>query len=226
MNVKDSILPIFMSFGLLVISLSLVITSKTNLPQHILHKGRIVLSSEIHAGKASALYDTDLNTSLVLTFPDAPPEGTYLLADLALSHFPPEQHPEPRKPQKIIVYNGRCTNCARPKFLEYSRIKKATIEILARRANDPDVENFIPPSRILYTRDVELADMAGPQSIGLEIPRAPKSISYPENVSYLIVKIIAKEVYSGTLYPNTVAIAEIQYVDSGDDGRYHTWGIE
>lgn len=212
-----------------------VLTSRHNLPTETLKRGRIVIVSgtpkEVSAplkgdGSPSRLLDGNLEEAALLENPTRHPEGLFFLSDLALSHWPPEKPgmpPRERRPVALVIYNGVCTDCPLETFRAYPRIKKARLEILHRRANDPDVEMVIPEARIVYLTEIELPDRPGPVEIKLSLPIAEKSESYPDHVFYIITKIMPKELYPGTKAQTPVGLAEIEYVDESREGQRHVW---
>lgn len=212
-----------------------VMTSRHNLATETLKRGRIVIVSgtprEVPApiqgdGSPSRLLDENLEEPTLLENPTKHPEGLFFLSDLALTHYPPEKKgmkPRERQPLALIIYNGVCTACPPEVFRSYPRIKKARLEILHRRANDPDVEMVIPDARIVYLTEIELPDRPGPVEIPLPMPVAEKSESYPEHVFYIIAKIMPKELYPGTKAQTPVGLAEIEYVDRSPGGPRHVW---
>ncbi len=221
-NIAPLILPLTTVSILLAFVLFRSLQKESDLKSSVLHRGRIVLSSgDIHfgpdsfAGDADNIFDGDLNSPALLRHPSGNPEGTYLLADLALTHWPGRKGDVPRirKTRGLVIYNGPCHDCSRSVFTRYSRIKKARIEILYRRANDPDREFIIPPAHIVYTKEIELRDTDTPAFIELPVPTPPHSNYYPENVSYIIGKIIVEQVFPGEVYPGIISVAEIKYID-------------
>ncbi len=212
-----------------------VISSRHALPGETLKRGRIVIVSgravSVKApiqgdGSPSHLLDGNLEEAALLENPTTHPEGLFFLSDLALTHWPPEKeglHPRERRPVSLIVHNGVCTTCPLEVFRSYPRIKRARLEILHRRANDPDVEMVIPEARIVYLTEIELPDRPGPVEIPLPLPAAEKSDAYPDHVFYIIAKIMPKELYPGTKAQTPVGLAEIEYVDMSPGGPPHVW---
>ncbi len=200
--------------------------SRTNLVEKTLQYGRIVLSSgEVlyppddpeRDGSASHVLDRDPDSPAILSYPHPPPEGTHLLIDLALTHFPGEQEGSPpriRRARELLLYNGPCVECDASHFRSFSRIKQARVEILYRRANNPDAEFLIPPAHPVWSKTLTLPDRPGPFSLSLrEIPPPPSSPAYPEGVSYIIAKITILSVYPGERFPGRVALGEVLYSD-------------
>lgn len=220
-----------------LISVFQVVYSGSRLTTLTLRNGRIVLSSGEYifdradpekSGSVKNIIDGNLQTAAILPFPGPPPEGTYLLIDSALSHWPPAHpgdRPRPRKPAAIRLYNGPCGRCPVEDFRRYSRIRRARIQILNRQANDPDREFLHERTFPIKTMMFDFPDTAGPIDIPLNLPVAPPSPGYPRNVSYIVSKITILEVYPGTEFPGRVAVAEFLYGDRAGEALQGQGGI-
>lgn len=187
--------------------------------------GRIVLSSgdiPYHPlfpninGKANSALDFDVDQPALLRHPSGHPEGTYLLMDLALSHWPkkPDGKPMRRKPVSLIIHNGLCSRCSANRFRAISRIRRAKIEILYRRANNPDEEFVIPPARVVYSKEFSLPDSQEATEIKINPPLPEPSPEYPVNMNYIIGKLTVLDIYPGEVDPNAVAVGEVVYRDA------------
>lgn len=188
----------------------------------------------------SNVIDGDLNSPVFLKYPQNTTEGVYLLMDMALSHFPAnaedirgpnspeessfqiddlcineEDHLRNRKPAGLYLYNGWCTHCDENTFHMFSRMKDIELIFYERRANDPDVEYLIPPVSVMETRQVTLRDGEDPVFIPLSNPHFPVSETYPQNVTYLIIKVVVHTIYEGELHPELLAVREAVYADRG-----------
>lgn len=207
-----------------------------DLPARTLASGRIILSpgefyrspdDPARDGRASNAGDGDAERAAVVPFPAAHPEGTWFLIDLALSHWPgrtPGAPPESRTPRSIQIWNGPCERCAAHEFQRYSRIKRARMEFLVRRANNVDQEYVIPQAVPVWIREIALLDQPGPQTILLDgVPPAAPSSGWPENMNYLILKITVLETYPGAVFSDRVALAETLYSDRGQDNAIKEW---
>ncbi|MCE9597902.1 MAG: hypothetical protein K8S54_08030 [Spirochaetia bacterium] len=195
-----------------------------------LRRGRIVLSSgdEEHfvlannrEGSARLVLDGDPKTFSTLYFPSDHPEGTHFLADLALSHFPGNP-PVSRKPTSLHFLNGPA---APADFEDYARPREVRIAMLARRANDPDVENLIPDAHVIWQSTLTFPDSRD-YTIQLPIPMAESSTGYPENVKLWILKVTVLSIYPGKKYFHNVAIREIDYIDSDASSNVTTWSAK
>lgn len=207
-----------------------------DLPGRIMQHGRVVLSSPgfDDGAEPGLLVDGRTDTAAVLRFPAPPPEGAFLLSDLALTHFPgptgdPDRPLRPRRALALRLFNGACVDCSEQEFRRYGRIKRARLEILQRRANDPDVEFIIPPVRLLRSVELDFPDRPGPVEIPLELPDPDPAPAYPANVFYIICKLTVLEQFPGRKFPDRVAVAELIYVDSDleaalqGEGRPFPW---
>jgi hypothetical protein len=207
-----------------------------NLPARTLASGRIILSpgefyrspdDPARDGRASNAGDGDPERAAVVPFPAAHPEGTWFLIDLALSHWPARTRgaaPESRTPHSITIWNGPCSRCTRTEFQRYSRIKRARVEFLVRRANNVDEEYVIPQAVPVWIREIALLDQPGPQTIPLDgVPPGGPSSGWPENMNYLILKITVLETYPGAVFSDRVALAETLYSDRGQDNAVKEW---
>ena len=195
------------------------------LSEYILKNGRIVLSSsELNyppddpgqSGGRAGIIDGDPSSPVVLRYPAPPPEGVYLLIDTALSHWPPQrdkQTPRARKPAEIIFYNGVCQKCEPEKFRGYSRVRRVRIEILNRKANNPDKDYLHEKTYPVRSFEWEFEDRPGPQRVKLNMPRALDSPAYPQNVFYIVTKIVVLSVYPGEVFNDRVALGELIYGD-------------
>jgi len=224
---RELALPILIATAVLASSLYQGLTFRRTLETDSLRLGRVVLSSgdEPHfrtehnrEGSAHLLLDGDRSTFSRMYFPSDHPEGTHVIADLALSHFPGNP-PMPRKPIAIRILSGHC-DCK--DFQDYARPRRVRLAILERRANDPDVENIIPETHVVWERLVDLPD-SGEYVIPLSLPIARASRAYPENVFLLIMKLVIVDVYPGKKYFHETAIREIEYIDEDASGNRHVW---
>ncbi len=203
-----------------------ILDGRQDLPDRILRGGRVVLGPGLApVGSFSPLLDGDPQTAVTLRFPGPPPEGSYVLADLSLTHFPAlrapgiETGPRPRRAGALRIFNGICANCQEAEFREFGRVRRARVEILVRRANDPDVEFEIPPARVVWSQVIDFPDRPGAVAIPLAVPDPLPSAVYPVNVFYIICKIAPLEQYPGTRFPDRLAIGEIQYFDLALDNE-------
>ncbi|MBL8021579.1 MAG: hypothetical protein JNM27_18050 [Leptospirales bacterium] len=194
-----------------------------------LKRGRIVLSSGDEAefsvarnreGSARLVLDGDPATYSTLYFPSSHPEGTHLLADLALSHFP-GRPPVRRKPLALHFLNG----APPPVFDDFARPKEVRLALLSRRANDPDVENVIPEANIVWETTVTFPDA---QDFEVPLPVSPPgpSSNYPQNVKLWILKLTVLSVYPGKKYFHNVAIREIDYIDTDEYANKTVWSAK
>ncbi len=210
---------------------------RNDLAGHILRSGRLVLSSGdfIHHksdpqrnGNDDHVIDGDLESAAVLLYPSPHPQGTWLLIDLGLSHWPaPESDaaPRPRKPAYVEIFNGPCTRCDGTRFRSHGRWKSVRVELLARRANVMDEEYVIPPEEVLWSRLIRLPDAPGPERLDLsDVPQAPPSSGWPENMSYIRIKFTALDVYPGERFDDRIALSEIVYADvDPESGAIFRW---
>lgn len=198
--------------------------SGRNLERDTLRRGRIALSSGDFAvpneqknrdNSVRFLLDGDLGTHTQIYFPSLHPEGTHVIAELGLTHLPPAEArpPEPLKPVLLRIYQEEGG--------AYSRIKKARISILRRRANDPDRENVIPPTEQIWSQELLLND-APIQEIPVTLPIAQASPRYPEHVYLIIAKIHILEIYPGR-DGNRVALQELEYLTETSGGQRYTF---
>ena len=207
-----------------------------NLPARVLDSGRIVLSSgfiaydsrdPLRSGDDDNLLDGDPETPAVLRHPSGHPEGTtWFLIDLALSHWPALRGgaPRPRRPVSLRIWNGVCAQCPPEVFRRYSRIKRARLQLLQRRANRPDVEYIIPQAEPFGEYEINLPDRPGPVTIeftGAEL--APASPGWPDQIQYLIAKLIIIEIYPGSEFSDRVAVGETLYTDADEQGAAFAW---
>ena len=215
---------ISLSAGLLVLGLALASVFQAlrpgdRLASTILRGGRVALSSGTTTSLGpERVLDGDRTTATALLFPGSHPQGTFLLVDLALSHFPdPSGDPNapliPRRPLHLRIFNGPCQNCDHRTFQRSGRIKRARLELLKRRANDPDVEFEIPPTQILETHDLILPDSPAPVTVEFQQPPAPPSDKYPGTSFYIICKLTVLEIYPGSVDSDIIHVRELEYVD-------------
>ncbi|MCR9143105.1 MAG: hypothetical protein NXI24_12700 [bacterium] len=218
--------PGLLALGLGVVALFQATAYSANLAGYALFRGRIVLSSGDFVfpdddprvnGGASAVLDGDPERAAILRFPADHPHGTFLLIDTALSHSPGDKsttQPAARKPIALRIYNGVCLGCDRESFEKYGRIKRARIEILNRRANNPDEEFVIPDARPVFERFVDFPDAPGPIEISLgDLPDPPPSAGWPDQMQYIITHIQVLDVYPGARFPDRFGLAEVVYID-------------
>ncbi len=211
-------------------------SSIRDVPSETLHRGRIILTPGefLYAGddpdrngSRMNVMDGNENTAGIIPFPAPPPEGSYYLMDTALTHWPPlHQNGKPRRriPSLLRITNGLCLNCPLSEFQKYGRIQTARIEILYRRANDPDVEYVIPPAVPQLVFRYDFPDRPGSFDIPLHLNRVLGSPAYPKNVYYIICKITVLTVYPGSVYSDRVALAEVVYGDRSDPySSVHLW---
>ena len=213
------------AFSILFAGLWQALSSTANLPEWTLLRGRIAIASDsfVHSaldpltdGGTYNLMDGDTETPTIFSFPSPHPHGAFLLVDLGLSHWPPENPGgalRPRTPQALFLSNGPCAKCSRSEFERYGRVKKASFQLLRRRANDPDAEFVIPETEVVSTQTITLPDKPGFQKIPLQAQPALTSAKYPENVFYMIGNIHVLDIYPGKQFPNRVAVSEIKYLD-------------
>lgn len=202
---------------LLIVSAYQAFSFRNNLERDTLKKGRIVLSTGDEAtfdaaknreGSARLILDGDPGTCANLYFPSNHPEGTHLIAELALTHDPGNP-PESRKLRGIKFLNG-CTDTGN------DRIKKLEISILLRRANDPDVEKIIPEPVEMLRETVEIPDRSVVW-IPFDVAPFPASPGYPDHVSLVIAKIRILETYHPEQH--RAGIRELYYVDLDASSR-------
>lgn len=212
---------ILFSAGILLATLLQGIWSGHDLERAALRRGRISLSSgdtaepdELKNRENSVrfLLDGDLSTHTQIYFPSRHPEGTHLIAELGLTHLPAAV-PVPLRPVLIRFHQNQSGR--------FSTIRRARISILERRANDPDRENVIPPTQVVWERTVTLSNSAV-SDVALDLPMARDSLVYPQNVFLIIVKIQVLEVYEG-VERNRVAVSELEYLTETADGRRITF---
>ena len=201
---------------------------RADLSPTTLRDGRIVLtpgefifhpSDPRRNGSALNIQDGKLHTAAVIPYPARHPQGTWFLIDVALSHWPPGapgESPRVRKPGALILHNGICADCPIREFKAYGRIRRTRIELLARRANNPDKEFKHERWNVIYSRTLELPDRPGPFRVELPLPPAAASPGYPRNVFFLACKITVLSVHPGSRFPDRVALAEFTYVDGPD----------
>jgi len=232
------LIPLFAIFAIAGSAFYLFTKSVEELPLYTLERGRLIFTPGEFVyppddpgknGQANNIHDCDPETAAVIPYPAVPPEGSYILMDLALSHYPGANgdRPRARKSALLRFYNGACTNCTEDKFQSYPRIKRARIEILKRRANDPDVEYVHPPVEKVLEWEQTFPDRPGPFDMALHLPPWPESARYPENVSNILVKLTVLEIYPGTKFNDRVAITEMEYADTpAGGGPLHFWRKE
>ena len=199
----------------------------SDLASYVLFRGRIVLSSgdlvfapddPEENGAASHVLDGDVNSPAILAFPAQHPHGTFLLIDTALSHWPGEP-PQARRPLQLEIYNGACgPDCDPRRFHRYGRMRNVTLQLLARRANNPDEEFVIPQAHPIWERSLELPDRPGPIVVPLsDAPAAPPATAWPENMSYWIVRGQVHTIYPGQVFADRFALAEVRYSDAAQN---------
>jgi hypothetical protein len=197
------------------------IWSGRDLERDTLRRGRIALSSGDFAqpndlknrdNSVRFLLDGDLSTHTQIYFPSSHPEGTHLIAELGLSHLPGSEI-KPLRPVLLRIHQDQSGR--------FSTIRRARISILTRRANDPDRENVIPPTQVIWEKVVDLERVPAADVI-LDLPPAARSGTYPENVFLIIAKIQVLEVYEGE-DRNRVAVSELEYLTETADGRRITF---
>lgn len=177
-------------------------------------------------GNAHNIHDGDKETALILPFPGPPPEGTFILFDAGLSHFPLKNKEElkERLPVSAVIYNGSCTACPENEFREIPRMKKIRFEFLQRRANDPDVDFYFPETKPLFIEEHILPDKPGPYVVSIKVPPPAHSRRYPENTFLYRMKITVLDVYPGRRFHDRVAAAEVEYYDREiNSGSLHLW---
>ncbi len=222
------LLPALLAFGLLLVGLLQSTAYQDDLAGYALFRGRIVLSSgdlvypdddPESNGAAARVLDSDPDRPAILRFPAAHPHGTFLLIDTALTHSPAgsdaeHSHAPPRSALALEIYNGACRICAPERFRAYGRIKRARVQLLYRRANNPDEEFVIPQARPVFERIITLPDEPGPFSVSLRAlpPEAP-SPGWPDGMQYMITRLEILEVYPGEVFADRFALGEIVYVD-------------
>lgn len=162
------------------------------------------------------LIDGDPDTSILLKHPANLPESTYILVDLGLTHWARrinEKAPTTRKANKIQIINGSCQRCPSDRFKQTARLKKIRIDLLYRQANNVDKEYEFPPVRVVSSKTVEINDSQDTIQVDLSEISPPKSSQrWPENMFYIIAKVVILDLYPGTI-DNRVAIAELIYLD-------------
>ncbi|MEQ9365996.1 MAG: hypothetical protein RIF32_17265 [Leptospirales bacterium] len=218
--------PTLLVLGLTGVALFQATGYAERLADYALFRGRIVLSSGDLVfpaddpgtnGEAAAVLDGDPDRAAILRFPAEHPHGTFLLIDTALTHSPgttAEAPPRPRRAVSLRIFNGVCLRCDPKRFTEYGRIKRARLEILYRRANNPDEEFVIPEARPVLERVLEFPDRPGGFTVSLEdLPAPPPSSGWPENMSYMITHIQVLEIYPGTRFADRFAVGEVVYRD-------------
>ena len=160
-----------------------------NLASYVLYHGRLVLSSgdlvfpasdPRRNGAAALILDGDPERAAVFTYPANHPHGTFILIDTGLTHSPGEP-PAVRRPVALKIYNGVCEDCSLDTYRKYGRIKRARVEFMHRRANNPDEEFIIPPVQPVREFIVEFPDRPGPLEISLaDVPTPPRSTGWPD----------------------------------------------
>lgn len=220
---NNLLLPILIVGAVISITVFQTRQDDDDLARTSIRGGRIVLSSgDISRtallpgviGTAPAALDSNRENPALLRHPSGHPEGTYLLMDLALSHWPSASEPLKRKPVSVTIYNGPCSNCTEQRFRSVSRIRRGRLEILYRRANNPDVEFLIPEARIVYSTEFTLPDSPDPVVIPIFPPLPDESPGYPEKMNYIIGKLIVLGIYPGEIERGIVAVGEVVYNDS------------
>lgn len=162
--------------ALALLSLALASSSRGNLGE-ILLDSRIVLCNE--GSRCSGKIFRGAEQKLIV--PGPPPEGTFLLADTHLSQ------PGDR-PAQVLAFRS-IENCQ-----GRARIKKARLEVLYRRANDPDREFLIPRALVVWQNTLSFPDHCGWHSVNLDLPAVAPDESFKET-QLLIVKITVLDVY-------------------------------
>ena len=194
----------------------------------VITNGEIIFPSDDpkRDGSGHNVHDGDPESAAVIPYPGAPPEGTFILLDAGLSHFPAENGGPQRKrlPLYITLFNGPCTDCKRNDFTATARIKKMRAEFLRRQANDPDVDFYFPETKPVYTVVLDVPDRPGPFKIPVNVNPPEESERYPENTFYYRIKITVLDIHSGTLFNDRVSVAEIEYTDQDmDTGITKVW---
>jgi len=171
-------------------------------------------------GASKNAVDRNPETAAIQPYPAPHPEGSHWIIDCGLSHWPPAapgQKPRPRRPDHILIYNGPCTSCSPRKFRAYGRIRRARLEILYRKANNPDKDFKHEPSLRVLTLRKEFPDAPGPVKIPLPLPAAGPSPGFPVGMIYIRAKITVESAYPGEKFPDRVALAEFRYADRGSN---------
>ncbi len=210
---------------LLMFSLLQALGYRADLPAYILAHGRIVLSSGDFVfpqddaqqnGSARRVQDGRGATAAILRFPADHPHGTFLLLDTALTHSPAKQTgaSRVRRPEALLFYSGPCVRCEAGEFRRYARLKRVRIDLLHRRANNPDEVFVIPDARPVYSLEVTLEDRPGPQRIALNnAPTPAPAADWPAGMHYIITRLQILEVYPGQEFTDRFALTEVVYSD-------------
>lgn len=204
-------------------------TWRTDLATYILHQGRIVLSPGqnpgdpvFSSGSLQNLVDSNLESFMHIALHVEHPHGAHLLADLAMSHWPAAGNvlkPQARRPVAILIYAGSCNLCGSVKFRAYDRPRKIRLDLLIRKANNPDQDYEIPPVSLLASQEWLLEDRPGPQRIDFDLPAFKKSSAWPDNMNYIIARLLILDTFVGQVFPGRVAISELIYIDSPFDSK-------
>lgn len=197
-----------------------------SLPGSVLVGGRLMVDSGLLDAENSSrnLLDGDPLTGCTLIYPSNHPQGTFLLWDMGLTHFPPEKPGDPlpaRKAVELVIESGLSEDGTSPVYRSVGRPKKILLEVHYRQANDPDVDYYFPEPRVVFQKELTLPDSPAPFPVALDLPPLSDSPRYPEGVFLIVGKITVLSTYPGdpaqgedSTPTGGVAFRELDYIDS------------
>ena len=212
-------------FVLLIIGLTGLEISMADpdLSAFVKKNGRLVLAPgqtkgnpDFDSSNLQNLVDDDSNTFMLIDYPAEVNEKTYILVDLGLTHWAPQNKlggPTSRKAVALKIANGSCLDCAPMEFQQHARLKKIRVDILYRQANNVDQDYKYPQINSVYSTFADLPDHPGVTTIDLsKVPIPLKSKSWPQNMFYIVAKIVIYDIYKEKA-DQKLAIAEVAYID-------------
>ena len=101
-------------------------------------------------------------------------------------------------------------------YNEFSRIKRARIEIYKRKANNPDKEYRHEKTEYITGLLREFPDRPGPFEVSLNIPSLEPIALFSDQPHFLIIKTVVLDVYYGEKR-DMVALGEFIYADNAAD---------
>ncbi|MCB1172992.1 MAG: hypothetical protein KDK39_05490 [Leptospiraceae bacterium] len=177
------------------------------------------------------LFDSDPDRPLIIRYPASTGEATYILVELGLSHSARrngEKEARRRKLQQLRIWNGACAHCDRTRFQQTQRLKRIRLELYSRQANSIDQDYYYPPLQLLDSREMTLADLAGPLTVDYTaLPLPDHSPGWPVHMRQYILKLIILETWAAENNPvrqpdgvstgsdaSLLAIGELETIDS------------
>ncbi len=235
-TVKYTLIPLAFTLTLLLVSILQAVYFRTDLRKLMLENGRRV-KYKTSEGKMDWLFGAnklfDKNPQTAVAIPYHKKDGLQkaeLLIELALTHFPfsdKEAIPAKRKPNRIELHNGACSQCDLATFQRKARIKEATIEIFIRKLDLPILDFIASKKTKIWEKRITFPDEPRVKKIDLStLSFFPSQGNIPTEVGVVLLKLRIHSVYAGTVIEKNndlFYLERVRYIDQNLHGKLYYW---